>query len=190
MECCFQNNAPSPNGKGSGGKNEQDFTADFQDITNTCTNSLMPTTASDVRWQATLHSICYMRYCKDFQLTCCLNYIQSQNQATKQPTKDLKNLLKGIKKYYDSKVRSSMFQPGERILVKNLTPLGGPGKIHNYWKETIPKVVKQMGSDLTYEVKPEWGFYKETEKTALTNKDMQKKPSPAPNRIQRIWWGQ
>lgn len=62
------------------------------------------------------------------------------------------------KRYYDMKVRSSVLQPGERVLVKNLTPRGGPGKLRDYWEDTIHTVVRQMGPDLPiYEVRPERG---------------------------------
>ena len=62
------------------------------------------------------------------------------------------------KRYYDTKVRSSVLQPSERVLIKNLTPRGGPGKLRNYWEDTIHTVVRQMGSDLpVYEVRPEQG---------------------------------
>ncbi|XP_077592751.1 uncharacterized protein LOC144210158 [Stigmatopora nigra] len=62
------------------------------------------------------------------------------------------------KKHYDTKVRSSVLQPGERVLIKNLTPRGGPGKLRDFWEDTVHTVVKQMGSDLPiYEVRPERG---------------------------------
>lgn len=60
------------------------------------------------------------------------------------------------KRYYDSKVRSSVLQPGERVLVKNLTPRGGPDKLCDFWEDIVHTVVRQMGSDLPiYELRPE-----------------------------------
>lgn len=45
------------------------------------------------------------------------------------------------KKNFDKKVRSTTLQPGDRVLVKNLTPRGGPGKIRNFWEDSIHVVV-------------------------------------------------
>lgn len=62
------------------------------------------------------------------------------------------------KKHYDPKVRSSVLQTGERVLIKNLTPRGGPGKLRDYWEDTVHTVVRKMGSDLPiYELRPERG---------------------------------
>lgn len=62
------------------------------------------------------------------------------------------------KKNYDRKLRSTTLYPGDRVLVRNLTPRGGTGKLRNHWEETIHTVVRRMKEDLPiYEVKPEVG---------------------------------
>lgn len=62
------------------------------------------------------------------------------------------------KKNYDSKVRCSELQRGDRVLVRNLTPRGGPGKLRNYWEDSIHTVVRQLGENTPiYEVRPEQG---------------------------------
>ncbi|XP_034557826.1 uncharacterized protein LOC117825942 [Notolabrus celidotus] len=62
------------------------------------------------------------------------------------------------KRHYDGKVRSSVLHPGDRVLIRNLTPRGGTGKLRNHWEENIHVVVRQVGKDIpVYEVKPEQG---------------------------------
>lgn len=60
------------------------------------------------------------------------------------------------KRHYDTKVRNSVLQPGERVLVKNVTPRGGPGKFCNYWEDAVHTVVRQMGSEMGF-LRPERG---------------------------------
>lgn len=62
------------------------------------------------------------------------------------------------KRYYDKKIRSSVLEEGDRVLVRNMTPRGGTSKLRSHWEDCIYKVVRQVNKDLPiYEVVPEQG---------------------------------
>lgn len=60
------------------------------------------------------------------------------------------------KRLYDTKMRYSTLLPGDRVLVRNLTPRGGPGKLRNQWEDVVHTVVRQVSKDIpVYDLKPE-----------------------------------
>lgn len=83
---------------------------------------------------------------------------QEMQQAYDIVRENTRKVTERSKRNYDGKVRSSILYPGDRVLVRNLTPRGGTGKLRNHWEDGVHVVVRQMGEGIpVYEVKPEQG---------------------------------
>lgn len=59
---------------------------------------------------------------------------------------NLKKSAKRGQKNYNQRAWSSTLEPGDHILVRNLTPRGAPGKLRSYWEDTV-HVVKERKDD-------------------------------------------
>ena len=60
------------------------------------------------------------------------------------------------KQQYDKKVRVTGLRPGDRVLVRNMSQRGGPGKLRSYWEDTVHVVVRRIDESApVYEITPE-----------------------------------
>ena len=92
----------------------------------------------------------YLKYVERWQ-----NAMQEAYQLVMKKSQD--SALKQ-KKQYDKHVRTALLLPGDCVLIKNMIPHGGPGKLKSYWEEEIHIVESDIGKDSpVYKDYPESG---------------------------------
>ena len=82
----------------------------------------------------------------------------AKQKAYNVASKSAQQAAKKGKRQSDKRVRSTALSPGDRVLVRNLSPRGGPGKLRAFWEEEIHVVVSRKGPESpVYDVTSESG---------------------------------
>lgn len=73
--------------------------------------------------------------------------------------KNMKRATGKGQKSYNRGVWSSVLEPGDHVLVQNLSERGGPGKLRAYWEDKIHVIKERKGTDSpVYVVEPQDGY--------------------------------
>ncbi|GAA6087046.1 uncharacterized protein LOC113035358, partial [Tachysurus ichikawai] len=82
------------------------------------------------------------------------NWRKRLDQAYQLASEASKVEVAKAKSRYDNKIYGAELQPGCRVLIRNMTDRGGPGKLRSYWEERVHVVQKKRSECPVYE-KPE-----------------------------------
>ena len=81
----------------------------------------------------------------------------AMQEAYNLASKSAQQAAKKGKRQSDKQVRSTVLSPGDRVLVRNLSPRGGPGKLRAFWEEEIHVVSRKGPESPVYNVTSESG---------------------------------
>lgn len=88
------------------------------------------------------------KYVKDFKESLQEAYKKSETSADLGAERN--------RNRFNDRVRSVNIQPGDRVLVRNMTERGGPGKLRSYWEDVVYIVLRRIGEESpVYEVQQE-----------------------------------
>ena len=75
------------------------------------------------------------------------NWEKAMREAYSLAQQNSKKSTEKSKRLYDRKTHSTLLEPGDHVLVRNMTPRGGPGKLRAFWEDKVHKVVKRLAED-------------------------------------------
>ena len=78
--------------------------------------------------------------------TCAQTWQHDMKEAYQIAQQNAKKIAERGKEYYNKRVSGAgVLQPGDRVLVRNVTERGGPGKLRSHWEHVIHVVAERMG---------------------------------------------